>query len=67
MENRLGCSETPGSLAFYQQADHHRRRRVIVTDRDDWADVMRSLRNQPRAPGDTWLQHAPRLQPRMDE
>jgi dTDP-4-amino-4,6-dideoxygalactose transaminase len=30
---------------------------VIVTNRDDWADVMRSLRNQGRAPGDTWLQH----------
>jgi dTDP-4-amino-4,6-dideoxygalactose transaminase len=30
---------------------------VIVTDRDDWAEVMRSLRNQGRAPGDTWLQH----------
>jgi len=30
---------------------------VIVTDRDDWADFMRSLRNQGRAPGDTWLQH----------
>jgi len=30
---------------------------VIVTDRDDWADAMRSLRNQGRAPGDTWLQH----------
>jgi dTDP-4-amino-4,6-dideoxygalactose transaminase len=30
---------------------------VIVTDRDDWADRMRSLRNQGRAPGDTWLEH----------
>jgi dTDP-4-amino-4,6-dideoxygalactose transaminase len=30
---------------------------VIVTDRDDWADKMRSLRNQGRAPGDTWLEH----------
>ena len=30
---------------------------VIVTDRDDWAEAMRSLRNQGRAPGDTWLQH----------
>ena len=30
---------------------------MIVTDRDDWADAMRSLRNQGRAPGDTWLQH----------
>ncbi|HMK09012.1 MAG TPA: DegT/DnrJ/EryC1/StrS family aminotransferase [Anaerolineales bacterium] len=31
---------------------------VVVTDRDDWADTLRSLRNQGRAPGDTWLQHA---------
>lgn len=30
---------------------------VIVTDRDDWADLMRALRNQGRAPGDAWLQH----------
>jgi len=30
---------------------------VIVTDRDEWAEAMRSLRNQGRAPGDTWLQH----------
>ncbi len=30
---------------------------VIVTDDDDAAVLMRSLRNQGRAPGDTWLQH----------
>jgi perosamine synthetase len=30
---------------------------VIVTDDDDAAEVMRSLRNQGRAVGDTWLQH----------
>ena len=30
---------------------------VIVTGRDDWAEKMRSLRNQGRAPGDTWLEH----------
>jgi len=30
---------------------------VIVTDDDKAADLMRSLRNQGRAPGDTWLQH----------
>jgi dTDP-4-amino-4,6-dideoxygalactose transaminase len=30
---------------------------VIVTDDDQAADLMRSLRNQGRAPGDTWLQH----------
>jgi len=30
---------------------------VIVTNDDQAADLMRSLRNQGRAPGDTWLQH----------
>ncbi len=30
---------------------------VIVTDDLEAADLMRSLRNQGRAPGDTWLQH----------
>ena len=30
---------------------------VIVTDDDQAAGFMRALRNQGRAPGDTWLQH----------
>ncbi|MBW8010204.1 MAG: DegT/DnrJ/EryC1/StrS family aminotransferase [Chloroflexi bacterium] len=30
---------------------------VVVTDDDAAADFMRALRNQGRAPGDTWLQH----------
>ena len=30
---------------------------VIVTDDDQAATYMRALRNQGRAPGDTWLQH----------
>ncbi|GAB4542383.1 MAG: DegT/DnrJ/EryC1/StrS family aminotransferase [Anaerolineales bacterium] len=30
---------------------------VIITDDDEAADLMRALRNQGRAPGDTWLQH----------
>jgi perosamine synthetase len=30
---------------------------LIVTDDDDAAALMRALRNQGRAPGDTWLQH----------
>ena len=30
---------------------------MIVTDNDAHADYMRALRNQGRAPGDTWLQH----------
>jgi perosamine synthetase len=30
---------------------------VIVTDDENAANFMRALRNQGRAPGDTWLQH----------
>jgi perosamine synthetase len=30
---------------------------MIVTDNNEAADLMRALRNQGRAPGDTWLQH----------
>jgi perosamine synthetase len=30
---------------------------VIVTDDDEAAEFMRALRNQGRAPGDTWLEH----------
>ena len=30
---------------------------VIVTNDDKGAEMMRALRNQGRAPGDTWLQH----------
>jgi perosamine synthetase len=30
---------------------------MIVTDDDEAAAMMRALRNQGRAPGDTWLQH----------
>ena len=30
---------------------------MIVTNRDDWAQMLRALRNQGRAPGDTWLAH----------
>jgi dTDP-4-amino-4,6-dideoxygalactose transaminase len=30
---------------------------MIVTDDDAAAELMRALRNQGRAPGDTWLQH----------
>ena len=31
---------------------------VVVTDRDDWATMIRALRNHGRAPGDTWLEHS---------
>jgi dTDP-4-amino-4,6-dideoxygalactose transaminase len=31
---------------------------MIVTNNQDFAEMMRALRNQGRAPGDTWLQHS---------
>jgi perosamine synthetase len=31
---------------------------VIVTDRQDWAETARALRNQGRSVGDTWLAHS---------
>ncbi len=31
---------------------------VIVTDREDWAQICRALRNQGRSVGDTWLAHS---------
>ncbi len=30
---------------------------IIVTQDESWADSFRALRNQGRAPGDTWLDH----------
>jgi len=30
---------------------------MVITNNDEHADYMRAMRNQGRAPGDTWLQH----------
>ncbi|NIM95623.1 MAG: polysaccharide biosynthesis protein [Anaerolineales bacterium] len=30
---------------------------VVVTNRNDWEVAIRAMRNQGRAPGDTWLSH----------
>lgn len=41
---------------------------MVVTDRDDWAERARALRNQGRAAGDGWLQHSsPGYNYRLDE
>jgi len=41
---------------------------MLVTDRDDWADWARALRNHGRAVGDAWLQHTfPGYNYRLDE
>jgi perosamine synthetase len=31
---------------------------MVVTDNDAYAEMIRAMRNQGRAPGDTWLQHS---------
>jgi dTDP-4-amino-4,6-dideoxygalactose transaminase len=47
-----------GSFAFYPNKQITTGEgAVIVTDDDTAASMMRALRNQGRAPGDTWLQH----------
>jgi dTDP-4-amino-4,6-dideoxygalactose transaminase len=47
-----------GSFAFYPNKQITTGEGgVIVTDDDQAAALMRALRNQGRAPGDTWLQH----------
>ncbi|MFQ5942219.1 MAG: DegT/DnrJ/EryC1/StrS family aminotransferase [Anaerolineales bacterium] len=41
---------------------------MVVTDREDWADWIRALRNHGRAVGDAWLQHTyPGYNYRLDE
>lgn len=41
---------------------------MVVTDREDWANWARALRNQGRAVGDAWLQHTfPGYNYRLDE
>lgn len=41
---------------------------MVVTDREDWADWIRALRNQGRAVGDAWLKHTfPGYNYRLDE
>ena len=30
---------------------------IVITNDEDWASAIRSMRNQGRAPGDTWLDH----------
>lgn len=41
---------------------------MVVTDREDWAERARALRNQGRAAGDGWLQHSsPGYNYRLDE
>jgi dTDP-4-amino-4,6-dideoxygalactose transaminase len=53
-----GCLGDFGVYAFYPNKQMTTGEGgVIVTDDESAADTMRALRNQGRAPGDTWLEH----------
>ncbi len=55
---KAGCLGDYGVYAFYPNKQITTGEGgVIVTNDRQAADFMRSLRNQGRAPGDTWLQH----------
>jgi len=55
---RLGLMGDYGVFAFYPNKQMTTGEGgIIVTDDLDAARFMRALRNQGRAPGDTWLQH----------
>ncbi len=55
---KAGCLGHYGSFAFYPNKQITTGEgAVIVTDDPAAATLMRALRNQGRAPGDTWLQH----------
>jgi len=56
--HKAGCLGDYGVYAFYPNKQITTGEGgVIVTDDDQAANLMRALRNQGRAPGDTWLQH----------
>lgn len=56
---RAGTFGDAGVFAFYPNKQMTTAEGgVVVTDRLDWAESARSLRNQGRAPGDTWLEHS---------
>lgn len=58
LEHKAGTVGDYGVYAFYPNKQITTGEGgVIVTDDDQAALLMRSLRNQGRAPGDTWLQH----------
>jgi dTDP-4-amino-4,6-dideoxygalactose transaminase len=55
---RVGTQGDYGVFAFYPNKQITTGEGgIIVTDDRDAAQYMRALRNQGRAPGDTWLQH----------
>ena len=55
---QAGCLGDAGVFGFYPNKQVTTGEGgLIVTDRTDVADMARALRNQGRAPGDTWLEH----------
>jgi len=55
---RAGSFGDAGVFAFYPNKQMTTGEGgIVVTNRDDWAQTIKSLSNQGRAQGDTWLQH----------
>ena len=55
---KAGALGDSGVFAFYPNKQITTGEGGIIVTRDDQADrMMRAMRNQGRAPGDTWLQH----------
>ena len=55
---KAGCLGDYGTFGFYPNKQITTGEGgMIVTDDDQAAELMLALRNQGRAPGDTWLQH----------
>ena len=57
--SRVGATADASVFAFYPNKQMTTGEGgIVATDRDDWADLFRSLRNQGRDKGDTWLSHS---------
>ena len=58
-DRRAGALGDIGVFAFYPNKQITTGEGgIVVTSHDDWAGMVRALRNQGRAPGDTWLEHS---------
>jgi perosamine synthetase len=56
---RVGAIGDAGVFAFYPNKQMTTGEGgAVVTNRDDWDGIVRSIRNQGRDPGDSWLAHS---------
>ncbi len=56
---RVGAAADASVFAFYPNKQMTTGEGgIVATDRDDWADLFRALRNQGRDKTDTWLSHS---------